>query len=123
MWAVGAMNEIMGMLLILVYPPLLGFWMLFWVIINISPTFTPLALSPKFFRYGYALPIHNSYEITKVIFFNTYKGQLGRNYGILVAWVVIETIALVPTVILFGKTMGKRAAQAKAAQAKAAQDN
>lgn len=114
MWAVGAMNEAMGMLLIMYYPPLVGFWMLFWVIINISPTFTPLALSPKFFRYGYAMPIHASYEITKVIFFDTYKGALGRNYGILVAWVVLASIFLILVFKKFGKTMGQRAAAQRA---------
>lgn len=109
MWAVGAMNEVMAMWCIMFYPPLLGFWMLFWVIINISPTFTPMAILPKFYRYGYGLPIHASYEITKVIFFDTYKGAMGRNYGILVAWDAIATVLLVLTFKVFGKTMGAKA--------------
>lgn len=109
MWAVGAMNESMAMWCIMVYPPLLGFWMLFWVVINISPTFTAMAILPKFYRYGYALPVHASYEITKVIFFDTYKGAMGRNYGILVAWDVLSTVLLVFTFKVFGKTMGAKA--------------
>lgn len=124
MWAVGLMNEIMAMLCITVYPPLLGFWMLFWVVINISPTFTPLALEAKFFRYGYALPIHASYEITKVIFFNTTKAALGRNYAILIIWDVLTLLAMGPVTVYFGKTMQKKAiaeAKAKAAAAQAAQ--
>lgn len=118
MWAVGCMNEVAAMVFIMFYPPLVGFWMLFWVITNISPTFTPLALSPKFYRYGYAMPLHASYEITKVIFFDTYKGALGRNYGILIAWVVIATLLLIVVFAIFGKTMGKRAAIARAKQEK-----
>ncbi|KAK6464656.1 hypothetical protein DFJ63DRAFT_311952 [Scheffersomyces coipomensis] len=118
MWAVGTANEIAGMLLIIYYPPLLGFWMLFWVIINISPTFTPLALSPKFFRYGYALPIHNSYEATKVIFFDTWRGQLGRNIGILVIWGVVLTAILPFVVKFFGKKMGEKARAAAQEQMK-----
>lgn len=118
MWVVGSVNEIVAMWCILFYPPLMGFWLLFWVIVNIAPTFAPLALSPKVFRYGYALPLHNSYEITKVIFFNTYKGQLGRNYGILVAWAVLGIFVFLGTIVVFGKTMGKRAAAAKKAAAK-----
>lgn len=114
MWAVGAMNEAMGMVFIMLYPPLLGFWMLFWVIVNISPTFAPLALSAKFFRYGYGMPIHASYEITKVIFFNTYKGALGRNYGILVAWCVIASVLLLVVFKKFGQVMGGRAAAQRA---------
>lgn len=120
MWAVGAMNEIMAMLAIMVNPPLLGFWLLFWVVINITPTYTPLALSPKFFRYGYALPIHNSYEATKVIFFNTSKYQLGRNYGILITWVILTSIGLGFVSALFGKTMAKRAQMAKKTEVEAA---
>lgn len=60
MIAVGTVNEIMALLLIMVYPPILGFWLLFWVISNITPAFVPIALSPEFYRYGYALPIYNS---------------------------------------------------------------
>lgn len=113
MWAVGPINEIMAMLFIISYPPLVGFWLLFWVIANISPTFTPIALTAKFYRYGYALPVHNSYEATKVIFFNTTKRHLGLNYAVLVIWVVLGTILLVPVSALFGKTMTKRAIEAK----------
>jgi hypothetical protein len=119
MIAVGTVNEFMGLLFILFYPPLLGFWLLFWVIINITPTFTPLALSAKFFRYGYAMPIHNSYEASKTVFFDISKNQIGRNIGILVAWSVLSNIILVPVLKLFGSTMGKRAAlAAKAAKEK-----
>lgn len=114
MWIVGLVNEIMAMWFILLYPPLMGFWLLFWVIVNILPTFTPLALSPKVYRYGYALPLHNSYEITKVIFFDTWKGQLGRNYGILAAWVVITVAMFCATCVVFGQQMAKRAQRAKA---------
>lgn len=113
MWAVGAMNETMAMWCIMYYPPLLGFWMLFWVIVNISSTFTPIALLPKFYRYGYALPIHASYEITKVIFFDTYKGAMGRNFGILVAWDAFGTIALLLTSKKFGQKMGAKAKASK----------
>lgn len=109
MWAVGAMNETMAMLCIMTYPPLMGFWMLFWVISNISATFSPIALTPHFYRFGYAMPIHAAYEITKVILLNTYKGALGRNYGILIAWCVIATISMVLAFKKFGEVMGKRA--------------
>ncbi|RLV94190.1 Nitrosoguanidine resistance protein SNG1 [Spathaspora sp. JA1] len=117
MWAVGAANEIAAMLLITVYPPLLGFWLIFWVIINITPTFTPMALSAQFFRYGYGLPLHNSFEISKVVFFDTYKGQMGRNLGIIIAWVVILTAIMPFVIIYFGKTMAKKAQKAAAAAA------
>ncbi|CAI5758523.1 unnamed protein product [Candida verbasci] len=108
MLVVGFANEIMAMILIPTFPPLLGFWMLFWVIINISPTFTPIALSPEFYRFGYAMPIHNSYEATKTVFFDISKYQLGRNFGILAAWIVFLSCVFPFVVAYFGKTMGKK---------------
>ena len=120
MWCVGGVNETVAQILILIYPPLLGFWLLFWVIVNISPTFTMLALSPKIFRYGYGLPLHNSYEVTKVIFFDIYKGNLGRNLGILSAWGVLNVFTLMASTILFGVVMGKRAQKAAQAASKEA---
>lgn len=109
MWAVGAMNEAMAMVCIMLYPPLVGFWMLFWVILNISATFAPIALTPHFYRYTYAMPIHAAYEITKVVLFDTYKGAMGRNYAILIIWIVIATVSLVFSFIVFSRVMGKRA--------------
>lgn len=109
MWSVGAVNEAAGMLFIMTYPPLMGFWMLFWVIVNIAPTFAPMELTPGVFRYGYVTPIFNSYQITKVIFFDTYKGTLGRNYGILAANMAISTVVLLIVFVFFGKTMSRRA--------------
>lgn len=119
MWAVGMLNEIMAMVFIMVYPPLIGFWMLFWVIINISTSFSPIALCPEFFRYGYAMPIHNSFEATKTVFFDVYKGQVGRNIGILFAWIAILTPLLPLVIIKFNKVMMQRAQQAAAAAAAA----
>lgn len=117
MWVVGMANEIAGMLLILVYPPMLGFWMLFWVIVNISATFLPIVLLPRFYRFGYAMPIHNSLEITKVILFNTCKDNFGRHIAILIVWMVILTLALPVTAKFFGQTMGRRAKEAAQKQA------
>lgn len=68
--------------------------MIFNIVINISPTFAPLVLSPGFYRYGYAMPMFNAYEALRVVFFNTWKGTLGRNYGILAAWIVVTNILL-----------------------------
>ncbi|CAK9438049.1 uncharacterized protein LODBEIA_P23910 [Lodderomyces beijingensis] len=114
--AVGFANEIMAMLLTTFYPPLLGCWVSFWVVINISPTFGPLALMSKFHRYGYAFPIHNSFNAVRTVFFDVYKGEMGRNIGILVAWWALWT-CLFPVVIVYTGNVSARRAQA-AAQAK-----
>lgn len=123
MIAVGIMNEVAFMALIMIFPPVAGFWLLFWVLINIASTFAPIALCPQFYRFGYAMPIHNSYELTKVVLFDTYKGQMGRNIGIIIAWIVIGSALFTILLPLFGKTMKKRAIAAAQAQAAAEAKN
>lgn len=117
MTALGTINEVLAHFIVLVYPSVLGFWLVFWVMANVSPTFTPMALTANFYRYGYAMPLYNTVEITKCIFFDTYRGHMGRCFGILAAWIVVSNIALALVIPFFGKTMAKRAA--KAAQAAA----
>lgn len=110
MCAVGLANEVMAMLIIPIYPPLLGFWLIFWVIVNIAPTYNAVALTNNFYRYGYAIPIHNGYEATKTVFFDVYKGQLGRNIGILIAWIFVLTVVFPFVLKRFAKLMMKKAA-------------
>ena len=98
------------MLIIPIYPPLLGFWLNFWVIVNIAPTYNAVALTNNFYRYGYAIPIHNGYEATKTVFFDVYKGQLGRNIGILIAWIFVLTVVFPFVLKRFAKLMMKKAA-------------
>lgn len=56
------------------------------------------------------MPIHNSYELFKVIFCDTYKGEMGRNIGILLAWFIMAN-CLSPFVMIF--VAKKRARMAK----------
>lgn len=95
-------------------PPLI----IFTIVINISPTFAPFVLSPGFYRYGYAMPMFNAYEALKVIFFNTSKKSLGRNYGVLAIWVVITHVGLV-FVLRFINRKAQERAKAKKAAARA----
>lgn len=115
MMALGGANENMISLIITFGPQYLGFWLMTWIVLNISCSFYPLVLNNQFYRYGYAMPIHNGVDIYKVIFLDLSKHKMGRNYGILVAWVALNT-ALLPFVL---KTVGKRM-QKKAAAAAAA---
>lgn len=107
MAAVGGANENIGMVTMATLPPLTGFWLLFFVIINISGTFSPLELCPSFYRFTYMMPIKNGYELMKIVFFNTYKGDIGQYIGILLGWVVLNNI-LMPFCILFFSIMMKR---------------
>lgn len=94
--ASGAINEVMATIL-LAYDlkAWLAPWMVINIVFNISTTFAPFELCPGFYKFGYALPMYNAYEALKVLFFNTWKGNLGRNIGILLAWTVVgQTLLL-----------------------------
>lgn len=40
--------------------PWTAFWLIFWVITNVSTSFYSITLAPGFYRWGYAWPLHNS---------------------------------------------------------------
>ncbi|EHN01688.1 YJR015W-like protein [Saccharomyces cerevisiae x Saccharomyces kudriavzevii VIN7] len=114
MLAAGGANENAVMLVITVGPQYLGFWILSFVILNIAPSFFPLALSNNVYRYGYMMPVHNAIDIYRVIFFDVSRHNMGRNYGILVALIALNT-ALLPFV---GKYAGKKLRQKALSAAK-----
>ncbi|RCK65513.1 Nitrosoguanidine resistance protein SNG1 [Candida viswanathii] len=94
--ACGVINEVV-MQICIAYDKkeLIAPWMVFNIVSNVSSTFAPFVLMPGFYRYGYAMPMYNAYEALKVVFFNTWKGHLGRNIGILVVWIVVGNVVLV----------------------------
>lgn len=117
MVACGGANENMISLIFLWKPQFLGFWILSFVILNIGPSFFPMVLNNAVYRYGYIMPIHNALDIFRVIFMDISKRHMGRNYGVLVAWIALNT-AILPFVIKFvTKTNRKRQAAAAAAAA------
>ncbi|GME83673.1 unnamed protein product [Ambrosiozyma monospora] len=119
MASVGGANENMYLLCFSTLPPLMGFWMLIFVILNISATFSPIEVCPKIFRFTYAMPVKNAYEISKIIYFDTYRGNLGRYFGVLIAWMIVNMI-LHPLCLIFFSTRTKKKVQ-KEAQAAAAE--
>lgn len=117
--AVGTINECMAMICFYIFPPLIGPWILTWIVLNITPTFSLIPLCPIFYRYGYAVPIHNFYQCLIVIFCDSYKGDLGRHIGILVAWCIVGNICVPLTQMKVGKLMKhRRAREAKKLQEK-----
>lgn len=108
MAAVGGANQNVALILFAVFPPLMGFWMLFFVMINISATFAPIPLCPEFYRFTYAMPIKNAYELMKVVLFNTSHKDVGRCFGILVAWIVANNLLLPVCMAFFSWNMKKK---------------
>ncbi|VEU22199.1 DEKNAAC103228 [Brettanomyces naardenensis] len=118
MSACGGANENIFLVTGAILPPLGGFWILFFVILNISATFSPIELCPAVFRFTYALPIKNGYELMKMILLGTYSGHIGRYFGVLVAWVVLNNL-LMPFCLLFFANMSKKKIVTELAKEKA----
>ncbi|TRM69268.1 hypothetical protein BD626DRAFT_391845 [Schizophyllum amplum] len=69
------------------------FFMILWIITNVSVCFMPIEVLPKFYHYGYAMPFYNVSHTVRSIVFGS-KNTLGQNFGILVAWCAISCITL-----------------------------
>jgi hypothetical protein len=61
--------------------------------VNISVTVLPTELEVWFYKYGLGFPVYNMSQIVRTIIFNT-KNHLGRNFGVLLAWVALSLITL-----------------------------
>ncbi|MCJ1401876.1 hypothetical protein MMC11_005093 [Xylographa trunciseda] len=71
-----------------------GYFLSFWVIINVSSAFAAFEIMPTFYEYGYGFPFFNSIQGARSIIFGT-KNHLGRNFGILIAWMVLGLVGIV----------------------------
>ncbi|PBK67929.1 hypothetical protein ARMSODRAFT_1043985 [Armillaria solidipes] len=90
MLSVGLALEAMIILLTIQFMP---FFMILWIISNVSVCFMPLAILPNVYRYGYTMPFYNVSGAVQTILFGT-KNELGLHFGILIAWAVILMIML-----------------------------
>ncbi|MCJ1312606.1 hypothetical protein MMC25_006280 [Agyrium rufum] len=71
--------------------PWTAFWLIFWVITNVSTSFYPIELEPRFFYWGYAWPLHNIVEATRTTLYDLHS-RLGLNFGILFAWAAVNSL-------------------------------
>ncbi|KAJ2917989.1 hypothetical protein MD484_g2447, partial [Candolleomyces efflorescens] len=69
------------------------FFMLLWIIANLSVAIFPLEVMPSIFRYGHAAPFYNLSRALRTVVFGT-KNHVGESVGILLAWVAISCITL-----------------------------
>lgn len=97
MIALGLASENVSML---IGQPWTALWLIFWVITNVSTSFYELSLAPGFFRWGYAWPLYNIVAASRTILFDVHS-HLGRNWGILAAWTVINIIFFFPCAVFF----------------------
>lgn len=85
MVVLGALMEIVASLVGLPYT---AFFMVSFIIINNAVSLWPLDTLHPFFRYGYAMPFFNLRQAFTTIIFDT-KSHMGRNIGVLTAWLVV----------------------------------
>ncbi|KAI0298606.1 hypothetical protein BC826DRAFT_998341 [Russula brevipes] len=75
-------------------PRFIPFFLLLWIIVNVSVcVFSPVLL-PGIYRYGYATPFYNVQQAVRTIVFGT-RNQLGLNFGVQIAWIAISWCTLI----------------------------
>lgn len=88
----------------------LPFWLLFWVISIACTAFFNIGLERGFYRYGYAWPMRQAADASRIIILNT-SGQIGVNIGILLAWVAVSLLLYPFTCWLFQRSIIKQNVQ------------
>ncbi|KGO53367.1 protein of unknown function DUF3533 [Penicillium expansum] len=65
------------------------FIVLTWVILNVASTISPFELNPGFFRWGYALPSHEAYQVLIQIWSGGCNNRLYRALPIMFSWWIV----------------------------------
>lgn len=90
--AVGLPMESMISLLTIRWFP---YFLIFWIILNLTSSFLPIDLMQRFYRWGYAFPFYNNVQATKVILYGIQPNEfLGRYFGILFGWVGVNLVGV-----------------------------
>ncbi|EYE98311.1 SNG1 family protein [Aspergillus ruber CBS 135680] len=71
------------------------FCILTWVIMNVASTISPFELNPGFFRWGYALPAHEVYQVLVQVWSDGCENQLYRALPILFSWWIAGIVFVV----------------------------
>ncbi|KAJ7739611.1 hypothetical protein B0H16DRAFT_1891055 [Mycena metata] len=87
----------------LLTPRFAPFFLILWIISNVSVSVFPLPVLPDIYRYGYVSPFYNISRAVRSIVFGT-KNDVGLNFGVLIVWVAISCC----TVPLFQWFMRRR---------------
>ncbi|KAF8670824.1 hypothetical protein AX14_005785 [Amanita brunnescens Koide BX004] len=85
----GAIESLMPLLT----PRFIAYFLLLWIICDVSVVQWPIPLLPSIYRYGYGSPFYNLSIGTRTIYFSI-KDEIGLNIGILIVWTAISCITL-----------------------------
>ncbi|EJD03137.1 uncharacterized protein FOMMEDRAFT_108265 [Fomitiporia mediterranea MF3/22] len=78
------------------------FFLILWIISNVSVASVPIEVLPGVFKYGYASPFYNVSKTVRTILFNT-KNEIGLNFGVQFAWIGISLVTMTLFTILMRK--------------------
>lgn len=84
-----ALGYTMELVLLTAGPLVFPFFLLFWVILNVSVAFLDIADMDPWYSYGFLMPVWNNVDGTKCIVFAT-KNHLGQNFGVCLGWMVFS---------------------------------
>ncbi|KAK4689247.1 hypothetical protein P7C73_g851, partial [Tremellales sp. Uapishka_1] len=95
--------------------PYFPFFLLFWVVLNVSTAFLDLADMQYFFSYGFFLPVWNLVDMSKATIFAT-KNHLAQNFAVNLGWLLAWTVIMAITVARSRQNKEEAAFEAKYAQ-------
>ncbi|KAI2727511.1 hypothetical protein CBS147326_2213 [Penicillium roqueforti] len=88
MAALGLPCENMAMIL---GSPWSALFLIFWVITNVATGFYAIDLAPRFYRWGYAWPLHRIVEALRTILFDVHS-RIGLDFAILFIWIAVSLV-------------------------------
>ncbi|TYJ57462.1 hypothetical protein B9479_001779 [Cryptococcus floricola] len=74
-------------------PRFMPFFLLSFIILNVSITLMPYQLQPWIYKYGLAMPFYHLGRIARTIIFNT-KNDIGRSEGVLIGWILVNFVTI-----------------------------
>ncbi|KAF9043608.1 hypothetical protein BDZ89DRAFT_943616 [Hymenopellis radicata] len=90
MLAIGLALEAMFTILTIRFIP---FFLITWIIVNVSVCLMPIEVLPRIYHYGYGSPFYHISTAVRTILFGT-KNEIGFHFGILIIWVGISLVTL-----------------------------
>lgn len=91
--AMSAVGGALESMITILTPRFIAFFLLLWIIVNVSVCTFPPQLLPGIYHYGYAMPFYNVQQTVRTLLFGT-RDQMGLNFGVQVAWVIISWCTL-----------------------------
>ncbi|KAF8585956.1 hypothetical protein K439DRAFT_1409463 [Ramaria rubella] len=91
--AMSALGLALETLVTILTPRFTPYFMILWIIVNVSVCFYPIELQPPIYRYGFASPFYNVSRAVRTIIFGT-RNQIGLNFGVQFAWIAVSLITL-----------------------------